>query len=226
MPNMLVKTFIATIGHISKIMQDFKYFDYEYTGKYALYQPVLGVFLLVLPATDHVMTQLMAVMSSRYLLQPICIGDAENFTPTLIDNSVCHNWSLTNKHDLNTRTFLTELRVVSAEKLVETTSSIDWDIDQEKRWIMMCHYWLKFVNFLFYKQTGYWIESIMNDVLDFSEFTDSKQQQFRKAVMKLLYLGKDLDQTDQAILELINNNQIIFLQWQRYTKQVDSPIWH
>jgi hypothetical protein len=202
-------------------MYDYKYFHYHDAVTppvYALYQPVLGVFIMTLSRNDHLMTQLLAVLSSRYYLQPVCVSDAENFTPMVIDNHVCHNWTLSNKQDLNSRTILSDLNIVSAEKLVYAPDIINWDIEQEKRWAMMCFFWLRFIDSLWVKQTAHWIDTVMEDVLDLPIFAKSDSQQFMQKTMQLLYLGKDLEQTDQAITDLVVNNEFLLLPWQEFVK--------
>ena len=203
-------------------MQDFKYFTHS-PADYALYQPVLGTFLIVMPESDHVMTRLAAVLSSRYLLQPVCIGVAENFTPTLIDNNVCEQWTLSNTQDLNARDILGQFTVIPVEQLVHTKPVINWDIDQEKRWAMMCLFWLRFINSLgdWQHRSGHWIEQVLKDALDLSPLgpaTVSDLQQFEQKTLQLLYRGQDLESTDQQIIELVNNNKFLHHRWTNFSQ--------
>ena len=87
-------------------MQDFKYFTYGYSSDlrnpmYGLYQPVLNCFLIVFPDYDVVGQQLTAILSSRYLLQPIRLDVADNYTRNVIDNKVCENWTISNLYEIS-----------------------------------------------------------------------------------------------------------------------------
>ena len=236
-------------------MQDFKYFTYGYPPEsnpsYALYHPVLGVFLIVLPTAGPVMIELMAILSSKYLLQPVCVSTAENFIHNIIDNIVCEQWTLSNTQDLDSMGLLTHAgtKIISAKKLKSATPTVHWDIDREKRWAMMCWFWLNFLDYFrrWPPQTGSWIESALKDTLEITELgmaNDPDQQQmqyltvsinqnlqidetnllqtvkqFSQKTRHLLYLGKYLEQTDQEILALVNNNEFLHQSWMNFKKE-------
>ena len=199
-------------------MNDFKYFcnaDNINPPLYALYQPTMSVFLFLINKIDNVCIDLVAVLSSRYPLFPVCVSDAKNFEPNVLGNGICHNWSFSNTYDLNISHNYSDLRVISAEELLYKPSGFEWDIEKEIQWIMMCYFWLNFISTLSKKHTGDWINTVMQPALELSDFVDSDRQKFRNQCLKLLYTGQDLNETDQAIIDLVNQNNRFKTLWQR-----------
>jgi hypothetical protein len=198
-------------------MQSFKYFTYGYprdsqSAVYGLYQPVLNCFLLILPDYFDVGPQLTAILSSRYMLQPIRISCASNYTHNIIDNEVCQNWAISNLHQVPARSLMINFKMIDAEQLIPATVSIAWDIEKEKQWAQFCVYWLRYIKLVRkISYCGGWIdEQIGNNPL-FNIFDPLAQPdviEFAEQVTTLLYLGQDLATTEQAIMSLVNSHKL------------------
>ena len=207
-------------------MQDFKNFTYGYSPDsrnpiYGLYQPVLNCFLIVFPDYDAVGPQLAAILSSRYLLQPVQIDTANNYTHNIIDNEVCENWTISNQNDIPTRSIMTRLTVIPANRLtpvVTVTESIQ--INKEKQWAQFCLFWLRFIESeCRISATGMWIDDYLGNLDIFNVFEPllpSNYKQFITKTMQLLYLGQDLQKTEQAIIDIINTDDSLTFRLKRF----------
>jgi hypothetical protein len=196
-------------------MQDFKYFSYGYSSDlrnslYGLYQPVLNCFLIVFPDYASVGPQLAAVLSSRYVLQPLQINTASNYAHNIIDNEVCERWTISNLDRISPNDIMTKVSVMFADQLIPVETSVQLiQIEKEKQWAQFCLFWLRFIRAeCQFGATGLWIDNQignldMFDVLEPVLF--SSYREFVTKTMSLLYLGLDLEKTEQAILDLLNN---------------------
>lgn len=197
---------------ISIRMYDLKYFDYGLPVHpalpiYGLYQPVLDCFLIV-TNTETLINKLKFILSSRYLTHVICLNAADNFHPTLIDNSVCENWTIKDKNQIELTHAMDTLPCINLSGLlVSTTTFIEWDILKEKQWALLCLHWLTF--FDRFKHNSYsQIDSELKDLIDLKDLNYSWNPGIidaEKQIMKLLYLNKDFDQTNQQILSIVNH---------------------
>ena len=197
-------------------MQDFKYFTYGYSPDltnliYGFYQPVLNCFLIVFPDYDVVGPQLAAILSSRYLLQPVQIDTADNYTHNIIDNKICENWAISNQNDVTTRSLITGLTVIQADRLIPATAVTESiQIKKEKQWAQFCLFWLRFIKLeCQFSAAGMWIDDQLGDLDIFDVFEPlfpSNYKQFITKTMQLLYLGQDLQKTEQAIVDIINTD--------------------
>jgi hypothetical protein len=207
-------------------MQDFKYFTYGYSPDlkntiYGLYQPVLNCFLIVFPDYDVVGPQLAAILSSRYLLQPIRIDTADNYAHNVIDNEVCECWTISNLNDIPTRTIITKLTVVPADRLIPVTKVPELiQIKKEKQWAQFCLFWLRFIKSeCQLSVAGIWIDDQLGnlDIFDvFEPLLPSDYRQFISKTIQLLYLGRDIQNTEQAIVDIINTNDSLKIRLQRF----------
>jgi hypothetical protein len=197
-------------------MPSLKYFTNGYPANtqsnvYGLYQPVLNCFLFILPDYPDIGAQLTAILSSRYTLQPICVSSASNYAHNIIDNEVCHNWTISNLHQVSARSLMSDCHIINAEQLLPTTVTIEWDVEKEKQWVQFCAFWLRFIRLI--KNTGYsggWIDELIGSNKLFGMFDSmagSAITDFVEQVTGLLYLGQDLLTTEQSILELVNGNE-------------------
>ena len=198
-------------------MQDFKYFSYGYSSDsrhslYGLYQPVLNCFIIVFPDYASVGPQLAAVLSSRYVLQPLQINTAGNYTHNIIDNEVCDRWTISNLDRISPNEIMTKVSVMFADQLIPVDTSVQLiQIEKEKQWAQFCLFWLRFIRSeCQFGATGLWIDNQignldMFDVLEPVLFPSYRE--FVTKTMSLLYLGLDLEKTEQAILDLLNNTE-------------------
>jgi hypothetical protein len=208
-------------------MQDFKYFTYGYSTDlrnpiYGLYQPVLDCFLIVFPDYDSVGPQLAAILSSRYLLQPICINTANNYSHNIIDNEVCENWTILNKNDVPTRSIITRLTVISANQLIPASEVTVTQIKKEKQWAQFCLFWLRFIKSEYYlSAAGMWIDDQIGNLDIFNVFEPLlpvNYKQFIAKTMQLLYLGQDIQKIEQAIIDIINTDDSLKYKFKRFSE--------
>jgi hypothetical protein len=197
-------------------MQDFKYFTYGYSPDlrnpmYGLYQPVLNCFLIVFPDYDIVGPQLASILSSRYLLQPIRIDSADNYAHNVIDNEVCENWTISNRNEILPNDIMIGVKVLLANQLMPFTRPVTEliQIAKEKQWAQFCLFWLRFIKLECQTgASGLWIDSQIGSLDIFNMFEPVLAPQYTKVIaniMSLLYQGRDLDTTEQAIIDLVNN---------------------
>ena len=207
-------------------MQDFKYFTYGYSSDltnpiYGLYQPVLNCFLIMFPDYDAVGPRLAAILSSRYLLQPIRIDTADNYTHNIIDNEVCEDWAISNQDDIPTRSMIIGLTMVPADRLIPATIVTELiQIKKEKQWAQFCLFWLRFIESeCKFSAAGMWIDDQLDnfDIVDvFEPLLPSNYRQFIAKTMQLLYLGRDVQTTEQAIINVINTDDNLKYRLQRF----------
>jgi hypothetical protein len=196
-------------------MQDFKYFTYGYSPDsrnpiYGLYQPVLNCFLIVFPDYDSVGPKLTAILSSRYLLQPVRIDVADNYTHNVIDNEICENWAISNFEEIIPNNMITAaIKVIQAKQLLPSVSARSTQTEKEKQWAQFCLFWLRFIAFdSQFGSAGLWIDHNIGNLDIFNIFEpllSSDYNKFVQKTMSLLYLGQDLEKTEQAIISLVNN---------------------
>ena len=210
-------------------MQDFKYFTYGYNPDlkkpiYGLYQPVLDCFLIVFPDYNTVVgPQLTAILSSRYLLQPIQLDTANNYTYNIIDNEVCERWTISNPGDIPVRSMIIGVSVIPAVQLMPVTVVTELiQIKKEKQWAQFCLFWLRFINSECHiPAAGMWIDNLIGNLDIFNVFDPllpANYKQFITKTMQLLYLGQDLQKTEQAILDIINTDDNLKFKLKRFSE--------
>jgi hypothetical protein len=166
----------------------------------------------VFPDYASVGPQLAAVLSSRYVLQPLQINTAGNYTHNIIDNEVCDRWTISNLDRISPNEIMTKVSVMFADQLIPVDTSVQLiQIEKEKQWAQFCLFWLRFIRSeCQFGATGLWIDNQignldMFDVLEPVLFPSYRE--FVTKTMSLLYLGLDLEKTEQAILDLLNNTE-------------------
>jgi len=195
-------------------MQDFKYFTYGHSPDlrnptYGLYQPVLNCFLIVFPDYDSIGPQLAAILSSRYLLQPIRIDTADNYTHNIIDNEICERWTISNLDEISPNDIILGVKIILANQLIPV-APLDTGIPiaREKQWAQFCLFWLRFIRLECQSgAAGLWIDNQIGNLDIFNMFEPvffPKYKEFVTKTMSLLYLGQDLEKTQQAIFDLVD----------------------
>ena len=196
-------------------MQDFKYFTYGYSpdlrnSLYGLYQPVLNCFLIVFPDYASVGPQLAAILSSRYVLQPVQLNVADNYVHNIIDNEICEHWTISNLDEILPNKIMIGVNVVLADQLIPVEQSVNSiQIEKEKQWAQFCLFWLRFIRSeCQFGAAGLWIDNQIGTLDIFNVFEPllfPNYQEFVTKTMSLLYLGQDLEKTEQSIMDLVNN---------------------
>lgn len=216
-------------------MQNFKYFSYGYSPNpkhsviYGLYQPVLNCFLIVFPDFESIGMQLTALLSSRYLLQPVRIDTADNYYHNIIDNTVCENWTISNFDTISVSDIAAKMHLVLADQLIASTpvDCMPIQIQKEKEWAQFCLFWLRFIQTeISTGASGLWIDNQIGN-LDlsgtFEPLIDNHTQLFVKQTMQLLYLGLDPDLTEQHILDLLDQSTWLKYRYEQFLKGYNEP---
>jgi hypothetical protein len=178
---------------------------------YGLYQPVLNCFLIVFPDYDVVGQQLTAILSSRYLLQPIRLDIADNYTRNVIDNKVCENWTISNLYEISPTDIMAGVKIILANQLIPVAPPAPEliAIAREKQWAQFCLFWLRFIRLESqFNAAGLWIDNQIGnlDIFDvFEPVLFPNYREFVKKTISLLYLGRDLEKTEQEIIKLVHN---------------------
>ena len=194
------------------VIQNFKYFTYGYPFTpdlpvYGLYQPILDRFMAITPYYNVAKT-LVLTASSRYQLCVCQIDCADNFNYNIIDNEICDSWTLTNKSECPVGYLLSDYTYIPVASLIPKLEVADWDINQEKQWLLMSMFWIGLFEYIRTNQYDY-----SNSDLAFTRFLPLKQDGLKywdsvteNKILSILYHGKDFEKTDREINELFAND--------------------
>jgi len=187
------------------MLESFRYFFYgcPEVGQpdciYALYQPVADCFLIC-TTSWRTANKLKMLLSSRYSLHIVEITKAQNYQHNLIDNTVCENWSFADRNLLNINSLPSHDAPVLARTLCQSTQSTPVDWIEEKKYAMMCAHWIEHFPPNLVKKFEINLAKLLG------QSAPPVTQDLTKAqVMQLLYLGRDLDQTEQEILKIVHD---------------------
>jgi len=113
--------------------------------------------------------------------------------------------------------------VIPAVQLISSTLTMDLlKIEKEKQWAQFCLFWLRFINSeCQIPAAGIWIDSLIGNLDIFNVFDQLlpvNYRQFITKTMELLYLGQDLEKTEQAILDIINADDILQFKLKRFSQ--------
>lgn len=181
----------------------------EYANLHGLYHPVYNCFLIVLPDYTSIGAQLTAILSSRYLLQPVQLDTADNYYHNIIDNTVCENWTISNLAEISSADLILRLQVVKALKLIPTLPrDLVVPIEQEKNWAQFCLFWLRFFQHLRQRSVaGLWIDQQLGNISMFRQCDSLLPSEYVECcdkILQLLYLGLDVNHTNLAIMTQID----------------------
>ena len=189
--------------------KNFKYFVHGYPAVptepiYALYQPVLDCFVLLVPSKD-LACKVKYILSSKYSTYVVRLDTAENFEQNLIDNEICEQWTLSNKNDIAIDIPF-ENAFTSAKKLCKTNHLIKWDRNKEKQRALICLFWVNMIEKTKQSQPYTDVDLYLKDVVQ--ENLDYTTQSFYDQILKILYLTDDAEQADQQLTELMNSTSL------------------
>lgn len=211
-------------------MSNNNFFNWGYPSaknerQFGLWEPVLDRFLVIV-VDPEIINDLRMVASSRYLLFACDLSLADNYTPELIDNSCCENWTLSNKKDIRFSKLAQHNTPTPVCKLIANTTVSDWNIDLEKTWLQFVSYCLSFIkglkqsqgNWYFYskfiKNVNYFDSGHEQDYYDHIDATE-------RFILKSLHLGNDVDTVYNDISNFIKSTDAtIFKLWQGWKKHV------
>jgi len=174
---------------------------------FGLYQPVLNCFLLCLTNQDEA-NAIKLLASARYSLYLIDLVSAENYSPTLIDNDVCENWSISNRIDIDINRPQVINNIVKAARLVNT-DIVDPDTAKEKEYLQTVQQHVKFC-YDIERRFDRPIHNFVDNVLDIS-LSDPDQTEIKnlvKQIKKTLYLGNDVTDIKKEIQDKLKDWRI------------------
>jgi hypothetical protein len=205
-------------------MEDFDYFTYGTSSdpgprlQYALYHPIFKCFL-ILTQTRDLAWELKSLLSSRYLVDVVCISSAENYSASMIDNTCCENWTIEN-YSPELMRFLSTPRDTMAQHLLPVTCTINFDVEKEKKWALMCLYWLRVFDIDLITSLIWFskIDFVLGDIMDL-DILGLKKTHFPyesiKEIKKILYLETDIVSAEQSILDIIKKSPTLTRVWNR-----------
>ena len=174
------------------------YFDYGYAAhgqsQLALYEPVMGSFLLILDDLD-VARHVKILTSSRYQLLICCLDPVIHGRTNLIDNACCEQWSIPDdQFDLGT--IIKQLDPLVLTQILPQYSP-DPQVYAEKSWLQMVWHWSKFMRSVKNRSDWYDFLSTSESFLPMlSSMENLDVSKFSILVNKLIYFGRDLVETD------------------------------
>ena len=194
------------------------YFDYGYAApgqsQLALYEPVMGSFLLILDDLD-VARHVKILASSRYQLLICCLDPVIQGQENLIDNVCCERWCVSDDQ-FDVGKIIKQLDPLTLDSITQQNSP-DPQAHNEKAWLQMIWYWSKFMRHL--KNDGRWYDflSLSETVLPMLDsIKDLDVTKFSIAVNQLIYFGKDLSDTNNRCHDCLISFPFIKLLYQQW----------
>jgi len=201
---------------------DDKYFQWGYYQDPPLALHLLShdCFLWLAPNTD-IANRIRLVALNRYALCTIRLSSADNYSPGLIDNSCCMQWTIANQQEFKNNSPYNIGYTITATSLVNKKQSYP-EFIEEQRFIALVQHWLFFIDHLKkqYPVKGFWIpsdekfdvhpayrlDSFMLDMIGPLDF-DTPGQRLKNLetdIMRYCFFGKDIENIDDRIRHRVN----------------------
>lgn len=188
---------------------------------YGLYSPVHECFLLVYYDlfTVH---QLKTLWSSRYSLSIVLLNSAENYTPTIIDNSVCTNWNFSNNNNVKTFNSLAQegWKIINANYLIPSSPKYSIGIDQDLlqnilKWLNT----LEYVQDIVYPYTS--ADECLNWYLELPAPFQHQDQYYKtkKQILKILYLENSIKEANIRIEKIVQKDEQLLSVYELISRQ-------
>lgn len=177
---------------------------------YALYSFALNRFILTEPNLE-IAFKTAGLMFGKVDLRVVEISAADNFFPTIIDNTVVENWNMITENyyislktnvikDLITPISLTE-NPIAAEDIQRVKTAKDWT--------EMCRFWVDIIestkqHFLRENIPQEMLRSFIDEPVFPGPFHETE-----KSMLRHLYVDIDFDTTSEKIHNLAKNNPLI-----------------
>jgi hypothetical protein len=196
------------------------YFDYGYAAhgqsQLALYEPVMGSFLLILDDLD-VARHVKILTSSRYQLLICCLDPVIQGQENLIDNACCERWCIPeDQFDLGT--IIKQLDPLVLSQMLPQHSP-DPQVYAEKSWLHMVWHWSKFMRYLKNDDGWYDLLSITESFLPMLDsIANLEVTKFCIMINQYIYFGRDRDQTDNQCRDCLRNFPTIEFHYQQWIK--------
>lgn len=143
--------------------------------------------------------------SSRYGLHICRLDQSRNFQDIRIDNSCCEKWSFTNKTtDLEVEHILHDRDPIIVEEFCCSFDEKDWDVDEEKYWLMFCQHVLDLLD----RSHGYGYKKLFKSLgsfLNIKEFQNINSiSTVRSEILSALFLGSNVADTEEQIRKILS----------------------
>lgn len=160
---------------------------------YGVFQPALDCFLLTLPDRD-LAHEICRLASSRFPLFVCSLDRADNYHPTLIDNTCCENWSI------GSGTAITAGEPAQVRYLRARRSGLP-DARDAKAHVMRIYYWCAFFDFVIANVYQHYAAVMFVREMWAQDANDHYQRlaEIRTMSRQDLYFGRDETQIQQRI---------------------------
>jgi hypothetical protein len=111
---------------------------------FGLWEPVTDRFIVVVDDSELAKT-LKLLCSSRYTTFVVDIAVADNYYHTIIDNSCCHAWTLSNKNDIFVSDVGKIFGAIPCISLQPAAADFEWSWPHEMTYFQTCLWWLRFL---------------------------------------------------------------------------------
>jgi hypothetical protein len=168
---------------------------------FALYQPVNDCFMLTVDCDADRAREIKLLASARYSLFVVDLKTANNYDLNLIDNTCCHDWTLSNRSDVGVGS-ADKPQIIAARSLLNIPA-MEPDLQYEKQYLQTVWHCIKYLESV-ENRTNKFIHDWMDGVLDL-DFHDPEHHETKnliKKIKKTLYLGTDLEQMHLEIQQL------------------------
>lgn len=206
-------------------MNTARFFEYgcpDEFGKphYGLYQPALDRIVFTVDDLE-IAQEIVLLMSSRFNLFIYDLSGAENYSPNIIDNTCCENWSVSNCHEIKLTHSHREIPCMDAEVLLPKGAPDDWILDSDKDWMQSIWHW---VRFQFWLETEYYVwfptDVFIHDIDPSSPGNHGDCiTLFGSRMRRCLYLEREYDLANGQILALIQSENFLCRAYQRWLKR-------
>ena len=201
-------------------MTQLPYFDYGYAApgqsQLALYEPVMGSFLLILDDLD-IARHIKILASSRYQLLICCLDSVIQGPKNLIDNTCCEQLCIP-ESQIDIGTIIKQLDPLILTHVLPQHSP-DPQVYAEKSWLHMIWHWSKFIHHL--KNDGWYdllrISEMLLPMLD--SITNLDVTKFSIAINQSIYFGRDLTDTDDRCRDCLISFPFIESLYKQWTSQ-------
>lgn len=179
------------------------YFDIGYPKRFGschigLYQPMENRFLLTLCNVQHAQ-DIALIISGRFPVFLVDLTSAKNYSPNLIDNLCCVNWSIPPEQILPTQIHNYSRIIIEAENLVYCQNQ-NPELAKEQQYLQMIWHFLKRFDQVIdhsrnyvgqYGNWGWAIKNFMSFVFDQQDQSYVDLQNIKKQIFRELFLGRD-----------------------------------
>jgi len=205
-------------NYLTGSMTQSSYFDYGYAApgqaQLALYEPVMGSFLLILDDLD-IARHVKILASSRYQLLICCLDRVIQGQANLIDNVCCEQWCVPYEQ-FDPGAIIQQLDPLMLTDMTPQNSP-DPQVYSEKSWLQMIWHWSKFLRSIKNNDGWYNLLSMSETMLPMLDsIKDLDVTKFSIAVNQSIYFSKNLADADHQCHDCLASFPAIKFLYQRW----------